>query len=209
MVSQNYRYRVPTQTLKRVLESSRLGQVGALTISFFKGPHFGGFREEMAYPLIIDMAIHHFDAMRFFLDSDPVSIFGQSYNPKWSWFKGDASANVLLQFANGVRVAYNGSWVATGRETTWNAVWRFECEKGVIVLEDDQVYTQLTNEEAVVVEPVEMEYQDQAYTLQQFYEAVTTGRMPPTTCQDNIKSLGIVFDTVKSFETGQVVHSGQ
>jgi predicted dehydrogenase len=209
MVSQNYRYRVTTQTLKRVLESGQMGQVGALTVSFFKGPRFGGFREEMAYPLIIDMAIHHFDAMRFFLDSDPVSIFGQSWNPAWSWFKGDASANVLLWFANGVRVAYNGSWVSTGRETTWNANWRFECEKGVIILEDDQIYTQLTGEEAVAVEPVEMEYQDQAYMLQQFYEAVTTGRKPTTTCQDNIKSLAIVFDIVKSFETGQVVRSSQ
>ena len=209
LVSQNYRYRVTTQTLKRVLESGQMGQVGALTVSFFKGPHFGGFREEMAYPLIIDMAIHHFDAMRFFLDSDPISIFGQSWNPTWSWFKGDASANVLLWFANGVRVAYNGSWVSTGRETTWNANWRFECEKGVIALEEDQVYTQLTGEEAVPVEPVEMEYQDQAYMLQQFYEAVTTGRTPKTTCQDNIKSLAIVFDTVKSFETGQVVRSSQ
>jgi predicted dehydrogenase len=147
--------------------------------------------------------------MRFFLDSDPVSIFGQSWNPAWSWFKGDASANVLLQFANGVRVAYNGSWAATGCETTWNANWRFECERGVIALEEDQVYTQLTGEEAVPVEPVEMEDQDQAYILQQFYEAVTTGRTPTTTCQDNLKSLAIVFDTVKSFETGQVVRSSR
>ena len=84
LVSQNYRYRLPTQTLKRVLDSGQMGQVGALTVNFFKGPRFGGFREEMAYPLIIDMAIHHFDLMRFFLDSDPVSIFGQSWNPAWS-----------------------------------------------------------------------------------------------------------------------------
>ena len=29
--------------------------------SFFRGPHFGGFREQMPYPLLADMAIHQFD----------------------------------------------------------------------------------------------------------------------------------------------------
>lgn len=207
MVSQNRRYQTSTQTLKQVLDSGKMGQVGSVTVEFFKGPHFGGFREEMAYPLIIDMSIHHFDLMRFFLDSDPVSIFGQSWNPVWSWYKGDASANVLIEFANGVRVAYNGSgsWCSQGRETAWNAHWRFECEKGVITLENDQVYTQFTAEEATPVELVEMDYQDQSYTLHEFYRAVTTGTRPETTCQDNIKSLAIVFDTVNSFESGQII----
>jgi predicted dehydrogenase len=205
VVSQNYRYRQPIQTLKRVLDSGELGQAGAVTVNFFKGPHFGGFREEMAYPLIIDMAIHHFDLMRFFLESDPVVIFGQSWNPVWSWFKGDASANVLLEFANKVRVAYNSSWCSTGRGTSWNASWRIECEKGVVTLEDDKVYRQLTGQEVVLIEPVGMKLQDQAYMLHEFYEAVTNGKTLTTTCQDNIKSLAIVFDTVKSFETGKVI----
>jgi predicted dehydrogenase len=202
MVAQNYRYSVPAQTLKQVIASGELGRVGAVTVEFFKGPHFGGFREEMPYPLIIDMSIHHFDMMRFFLDSDPVTIFGRSWNPPWSWFKGDASASVILGFANGVVVSYDGSWCSMGRETPWNGNWRFECEKGVIALEGDQVYTQLTGQEATPVQPVERKYVAQPYLLHEFYEAVTQGNPPATPCQDNIKSLGIVFDVVKSFETG-------
>jgi predicted dehydrogenase len=219
MVAQNYRYHVPVQTLKWVLASDEFGQVGSVTVEFFKGPHFGGFREEMAQPLIIDMAIHHFDLMRFFLGSEPVSVFGRSWNPPWSWYKGDASASVSLQFASGVRVAYNGSWCSTGQETPWNANWRFECERGVVTLQDDRVYAQLRsdalisrggysqfeNGELVEVEPVELEHVAQAYLLHEFYQAVTHGKAAATTCQDNIKSLGIVFDVVKSCETGQPV----
>jgi hypothetical protein len=52
-----------------------------------------------------------------------------------------------------------------------------------------------------------MERVGQAYLLHEFYEAVTQGKPAMTTCQDNIKSLAIVFDVVKSFETGQVVRS--
>lgn len=207
MVTQNYRYAPPTQTLKKALDAGVAGDIGALHVEFFKGPHFGGFREEMAYPLIIDMSIHHFDLMRFFLGSDPVRVFGRSWNPPWSWFKGDASAAVVLDFANGVKVSYDGSWCSQGRETDWNANWRFECSKGVVAMVNSQVFTQLTGQEAVPVEPVVMERTGQAYLLHEFYEAVTQGKPAVTTCQDNIKSLGIVFDVVQSFETGQAVSS--
>jgi predicted dehydrogenase len=207
MVTQNYRYKPPIQTLKRVLAESSLGEIGAVHVEFFKGPHFGGFREEMPYPLIIDMSIHHFDLMRFFLDSDPVTLFGRSWNPPWSWFRGDASAAVLLTFASGVTVSYNGSWCSQGRETTWNANWRFECARGVVAMVDDQVYTQETGQPPTPIETVTMERTDQAYLLQEFYEAVMEGKPPVTTCQDNLKSLGIVFDVVQSFESGQIVQS--
>ena len=56
-----------------------------------------------------------------------------------------------------------------------------------------------------VIDPVPMVYAGQAYLLQEFYEAVMHGKPPVTTCQDNIKSLGIVFDTVQSFESGEMV----
>jgi predicted dehydrogenase len=207
MVTQNYRYRSMIQTLKQALDGDDMGQIGSATVEFFRGPHFGGFREEMAYPLIIDMSIHHFDLMRFLLDSDPVSVFGRSWNPSWSWFDGDASAAVTLEFGGGRFVSYSASWCSQAREMSWNANWRFECANGVVVMQDDQVYTQLTGEAPVSAEPVPMEHEGQAYLLQEFYEAVTADRKPVTTCQDNIKSLAIVFDVVKSFETGKVVAS--
>lgn len=227
MVTQNYRYTVPAQTLKSVLATGEMGAIGAVTVEFFKSPHFGGFREEMDYPLIIDMSIHHFDMMRFFLESDPVSVYGRSWNPPWSWYVGDASASVSFEFApsplaqSGVRVNYNGSWCATGRETSWNGNWRFDCANGVVTMMDDAVTVQkvsgvedrgglryTANEGAQLINPVELPYQAQNYLLNEFYQAVTTGITPATTCQDNIKSLSMVFDVVQSFETGQLIHSG-
>ena len=199
MVAQNYRYSAPAQTLKQLLDSGELGQVGSVTVEFFKGPHFGGFREEMAYPLIIDMAIHHFDMLRFFLGSEMVSVFGRSWNPAWSWYRGQASASVLLEFANKVVVSYNGSWCSSGQETPWNANWRFECEKGVILLHQDQVYiqprsdtledqggyTRFKNEDLSRVKPVEMAHLAQSYLLHEFYEAVSQGKTPATTCPNS------------------------
>ncbi len=205
MVAQNYRYRSATQTLYQTLRQEALGPIGAATVDFFRGPHFGGFREEMAYPLIIDMSIHHFDLMRFFLGADPVQVYGRSWNPPWSWFKGDASAAVTLAFEREIVVSYNGSWCSQGRETTWNANWRFECAEGIIGMEEDVVFTQRTGEAPVPVPPVEMAREGQEYLLEEFRQAVIVGVPPVTTCQDNIKSLGIVFDVVQSFTLGAVV----
>ncbi len=218
MITQNYRYSPLAQTVRSVLDSGALGAVGALSVQFFKGPHFGGFREEMPYPLIIDMSIHHFDMMRFFLNASPSSVYGKSWNPPWSWYRGDASAAVTAHFDNGVIANYTGSWCSQGQETTWNANWRFECANGVLTVEDDRVFVQrwsgiverpgyrhVGNEAKTEVPLVTMERQAQSYLLHEFYEAVTQGRQPGTPCQDNIRTVEFVFDVVESFRTGAPV----
>jgi predicted dehydrogenase len=219
VVAQNRRYSVPVQTLKAVIDSGRMGRIASVSVEFYKAPHFGGFREEMPYPLIIDMAIHHFDLMRFFLGRDAVSLFGRSWNPAWSWYKSDASAALVLEFGGGIPVSYEGSWCATGVETAWNGHWRFECENGVILMRDEQVYIQsrldarqemggfwqYQNEAITTVSPARPEYTDQSYLLHEFYKAITDGHTPATRCQDNIQSLAIVFGALRSFEAGRAV----
>jgi predicted dehydrogenase len=217
-VAQNYRYRPLTQTVKRVLESGELGAVAAVAAEFYKGPHFGGFREEMPHPLIIDMSIHHFDLMRFFLGGDAQTIHASSWNPPWSWFTGDASASAQIGFANGVQVAYTGSWCSQALETSWNANWRFECERGVLLARDDRVTVQrllsvgdgpgaLVNQHALPedVPLIDMEREGQDYLLQEFYEAVTARGQTATTAQDNIHTMDLVFGVVRACDSGQPV----
>ncbi|MCK6580067.1 MAG: Gfo/Idh/MocA family oxidoreductase [Anaerolineae bacterium] len=210
MVAQNYRYSPVAQTVRRALDASDLGAVGAVSVRFFKGPHFGGFREIMAHPLIVDMAIHHFDLMRFFLGDSPVEIYARSWNPPWSWFQGDASAAVTARFESGAVVSYTGSWCSQGQETPWNADWRFECADGVLTLQEDQIYVQRRGQtEREEILPLKMERQAQAYLLHEFYQAVTTGTTPATTCQDNLNTTNFVFDVVQSCATGEVVRRAQ
>ena len=219
MVAQNRRYSIPALTLKQVIDSGYLGAVGSVSVEFYRGPHFGGFREVMPYPLVVDMAIHHFDMMRYFLGRNATSIHGQSWNPPWSWYDGDASTALLLEFQDSLPVTYQGSWCSTAAETSWNGHWRFECENGVIVMRDDQVYVYYSlgdwpepeavsrsgSNDAYLVTPVQAKLTDQAYLLNEFYEAITTGRTPETTAQDNIHSLAIVFAALRSFATNGVV----
>ncbi|MCY4069739.1 MAG: Gfo/Idh/MocA family oxidoreductase [Chloroflexi bacterium] len=218
MVAQNYRYRSLTQTVKSVLETGGLGAVGAVHAEFFNGPHFGGFREEMPHPLIIDMAIHHFDMMRLFLRSDASEVSARSWNPSWSWFNGDASAAAAMRFENGVFASYSASWCSQALPTSWNANWRFDCEKGVILVEDDTVTVQdllrvtdkrgaLANVhgERRLVPLLEMEREGQDYLLHEFFEAVTKGKPVATPAQDNIRTVELVFAVVRACDSGETV----
>ncbi len=218
-VAQNYRYRPLTQTIKRVLASGELGAAAAVRCEFFRGPHFGGFREEMPQPLIVDMSIHHFDLMRFFLGSDAVAIRARSWNPPWSWFAGDASAAALIEFENGLQASYTGSWCSQALETSWNADWRVECERGVLLAQDDRLYAQRllsvdegarglasAHDEKREIPLVNMEREGQDYLLQEFFEAVTKGAAIGTTAQDNIHTMEFVFGVVAACDSGGLIN---
>ena len=217
-VGQNYRHFPLTRTIKGILDSGELGALTALQVGFYKGPHFGGFREQMPHPLTIDMAIHHFDMMRYFLDSDAQWISARSWNPPWSWYAGDASLAATIQFANGAVASYSGSWCSQALETTWNGSWRFECERGALLVEDDIITIQrllnvgdgpdvMRNEHddkrIVPIAPLPRAGQDSL--LQEFYEAVTGGKSTLTSAQDNIRTMELVFGVVKACESGDPV----
>ena len=217
-VAQNYRYRPLAQTIKAILDGGELGAVGAVRAEFFRGPHFGGFRKEMPHPLIIDMSIHHFDMMRLFLGSNAATISARSWNPPWSWFNGDASAAAVIEFANGVQASYTGSWCSQAFDTSWNANWRFECEKGVLLTDDDRVYVQRllsvdagargaasVHDEKREIALIGMEREGQDYLLQEFYEAVTQGKSVGATAQDNVHTMEFVFGVAEACDSGLTV----
>ncbi|HOV69556.1 MAG TPA: Gfo/Idh/MocA family oxidoreductase, partial [Clostridia bacterium] len=87
-VMQNRRYISPMVTMRNLTMSKELGSIGSLSADFFIGAHFGGFRDMMESPLILDMAIHTFDSARFIADTDAVSVYCHEFNPSWSWYKG-------------------------------------------------------------------------------------------------------------------------
>ncbi len=78
----------------------------------------------MSNVLLLDMAIHTFDAARFVCDADPVAVYCDEFNPPWSWYRGNASSTVIFEMSGGLRYTYRGSWCAEGRATSWEAEWR-------------------------------------------------------------------------------------
>jgi predicted dehydrogenase len=195
MVSQSRRYfRAVTAFGRQIAE---LGPVGSLSCEFFKAPHFSGFRERMAEPLLVDMAIHQFDLARKLIGAEPVSVYCDSYNPEWSWYDGNAAANAIFTFADGTRFSFTGSWCAPGLETSWNGRWRAVTAAGTAVWDGDSAPVVQTESEFL---PVELgdEPEEIAGSLAEFVHAVRTSTTPQSEVHSNLVSVAMVEAAVRS-----------
>jgi predicted dehydrogenase len=213
MVSQSRRYD-PGILAYRTLIEGQIGRLGILNSDFYLGAHFGEFRDKMPSPLVLDMAIHTFDAARYISRADPVAVYCEEFNPTWSWFEGSASATAIFEMDYGLRYTYRGSWCAEGRPTTWEAEWRAVGEFGTAVwdgaqtvagdlVSGNQGFTRESTPIKPVIEP--MANPGIQGSLTEFVEALRTGKTPMGECHDNIKSLGMVFGAIKSSRLGKRV----
>lgn len=197
MTSQSRRYYPQLARLKAA--AATLGDIGFVTTEFFKAPHFGGFRDEMEHPLLVDMAIHAFDVARYLLEADPVSVDCRTFNPAWSWYRGDAAASATFVFAGGTRFTYTGSWCSPGLETSWNGSWRVSGARGSATWDGEGEprveYADAFDSEASVVPDSRSEI---AGALDEFVEALRTGATPSGDVHSNVYSLAMVEAAVRS-----------
>ena len=205
-VSQNYRYRPVIQTLRRLLAARAAGEPGHGHIDFYiAGDFTGTFRETMAFPLLVDMAVHHFDLIRCVTGRDIVRVTALGFRPAWSWYAHQPAAKVLLELEGGMPFSYNGDWSALGEATNWNGDWRVQCAEGAVRLSHDTItiarsgrWNRDTVTETQDISPLALT--ERAATLHAFAQAVRTGQPAETSGADNLNTLAAVFAAVRSAE---------
>jgi predicted dehydrogenase len=203
MISQSRRYGRNVEGLRGQI--ARLGRLGLVACSVFKSPHFGGFRDQMAYPLLKDMAIHQFDLARDLIGSEPVSISCESFNPGWSWYAGDAAAEVNAEFADGTRFVFTGSWCSPGLETSWNGSWRISGAHGTALWDGDHPPVAQTADDTSIPAVFGTGPEEIAGSLAEFVAALRDGSVPYGEVHSNVMSLAMVEGAVRSAQTGQRV----
>jgi len=217
MVSQSRRWDSKHATIAKTLGDGAAGKVTTLNCDFFLGAHFGGFREEMPSPLILDMSIHHFDLARMFSRQSAVSVYAEEFNPAGSWYKGDVAANCLFEMAGHVRFAYRGSWCAEGFPTSWNGDWRIIGEKGTLlyaadkdpsgeVVSGDEGF--MRSRSLMPIAQVEISKTGMHGALDEMLRFLRTGSVPQTDCHDNIHSLAMVLGAIESSKAGKRIQIG-
>ena len=207
MVSQSRRFVPRHEALQKMASGGRVGELTTLNCDFFMACHFGGFRDEMESPLILDMSIHHFDLARYLSGKDPAAVYAHEFNPRGSWYAGDVAASCIFEMSDGVVFTYRGSWCAEGMRTSWQGNWRIIGERGTILYEQDELpvaqvtagKTGFTRELKEVKPPKEtMKYEGMHGALRAMLAFLRTGKTPQTECHDNIKSLAMVFGAMES-----------
>lgn len=215
-VMQNRRYNPNLRTLRAFLEGGGIGAVTTVNADFFIGPHFGGFREEMAHVLVKDMAIHTFDAARFLSGRNARAVYCHEWNPEGSWYRADASAQAIFELEGGVVFGYRGSWASEGLHTPWEGAWRVVGTEGSLVWDGAAglrcevvrarggFFSEL--ETPPLPELVDSDMSEwHGHAIEAFIGALERGEAPETHAGDNIESLAMVFGATESADTGRRV----
>jgi predicted dehydrogenase len=203
MVSQSRRYFRQLTAFRQLI--SGIGPIGLVRCELFKGPHFGGFREQMDYPLLVDMAIHQFDLARHLIGREPVAVQCESFNPAWSWYAGDASAHVMVEFEGGARFSFVGSWCSIGQETSWNGSWHVSGGDGTASWDGDGAPMAVAADGAVAQAPPGADPEEIAGALAEFVRAVRTGSVPSGEAHSNVYSVAMVEAAIRAAEEGRRV----
>jgi predicted dehydrogenase len=194
MVSQNRRYMPELEDFRE--QVAALGPLSSITCEFHRNHRDAAAEFLFAFPqpLLLDMAIHLFDAARAITGADPLTVYCDSYSPPWSWYDGPAAAAAVFRMTGDLRFSFVGNWAAPRNETSWTGWWRAIGEGGIATWDGedppDRDPTRFRGLEAALAD---------------FVAALRTGSVPHGECHDNVRSLAMCHAAVESAARGAPV----
>ena len=199
-IMQNRRYLRYVRAIRDVIAAGVLGRIGIVNADFYRDPRFDGdFRREMDSPLILDMAIHHFDQARCMTGADALAVTCHEFNPEWSWYRHGAGASAIFEMTDGLVYTYRGCWCASGQITEWPAAWRVIGERGTLTWDGE-------NAPMIALKDADPREVAATYTgntghpgcLDEMFAARAASRESDTSYADNIKSLAMCHAAIDS-----------
>jgi predicted dehydrogenase len=186
MIAENYRYAPQMRRIKEALLQSPVGRIKQINITFQRRHFIDNYHMSMAHPMLMDVGIHHFDALRFLAGAEAECVRAEFHTPRGSRYTGysDIKLNILLQ--NGIEVIYNGSLDCGGAETGWYGRWKFTGENGTAHFDPEDGSAD-AGSDAMLDDFI-------AYTQKEI--------LPETHVSDNIKTYAIAYAALRSFESG-------
>lgn len=218
VVMQNRRYHPAILALRDAIGAGAIGEVVVAGADMWLAPHFPmPFVNEMAHPLLVDMAIHTFDQARFLTGRDPVSVHCVERHPAHSWFRGDALALATFELDGGALLSYRGSYVTPGFPSSFDSAWRVSGSHGTVSWDGvgapaveavtgaarDGLYDPTLRRELPA--PAPRDATGHAAAIDDALDALAAGRTPPTVAADNLRSLAMSFAALRSAAEGRVV----
>jgi predicted dehydrogenase len=226
MVTQQYRYQDQPRCLRRMIANGTIGNIDHIIVEFQIQGLLFGWRQRMRHPFLMDMAIHHFDMMRYLLGRNALRVTAQTWNPDFSNTRGDMNAFIWVEFDGGVRINYSGTFAAPGQDTGWNGRWVLTGARGSLVWNqrdewgpirlfrqnaDTSAYKEMhffTPLPEVWGDPIWAESigaTGHHYDLYHWRACIEQGLEPETSGRDNLHTLALALAAVESADTGRTV----
>lgn len=112
VVCQNARYAALPQTIRRLVTEETYGRpsFGLMTkYGWRPGVHHSGMD---LHSYLWERGIHDLDAMRYMFGGPPVRVWGHSFNPEWSPYRGGGGVHGWVEFEGGATCGYMCTFTA-------------------------------------------------------------------------------------------------
>jgi predicted dehydrogenase len=214
MVNQNYRWFPAPRRARQLLQDGAIGEMVACYLDFHF--YFGtGYRYfSLEEPLLGDMAIHHFDALRFVLGDEPREVSCHSWAEPGTPFAGHPAAIATMRFGRGTIVSYRGSWLTRGPATPYGGNWRLDGTRGTVEFTFRGAFEEREKLDRLILHRPrkppetaalpEMPCKDRKGALDAFARWIRDGEPPEeaSTAADNQKSLALMLAAIRSARLG-------
>jgi predicted dehydrogenase len=217
-VVQNWRTKSVGLALRQAITSKRIGTVGNIFFRYVRDreqAHLPSYLFNEPFPLLYAMAIHHFDLFRYVLNENIVTVQGEAFTPSWSRYQSPSGVHLWMKTESGIPISYVGSFSSKNKHIA---------QESLVI---DGALGSLTNDSqwgeppllfsgvntGRVVDLTEGESRDvrEQYNqaddkyLEDFRDAIQTGRAPLCTPEDNLWTLATVDAAVRACKTGSPV----
>jgi len=202
VIGHNYRFKAPFLGIAKVIHEGRLGCLIGVEVSFhrYRPPRYD-YERGMSYPLLYIQGIHHLDQLISFLPAPIEEILCRHYRPPDSPWRSPSVCHLVLRCADGVLVNYRGSYDCRGEQTPYNGLWRFEFERGDLVLNEQGKLWQIEEERRdCLYEPREGERSSDELLLDTVKQAIEEGTEAPTSGRNNLATLRLLFEVIAAGE---------
>jgi predicted dehydrogenase len=214
-IMQNYRWRPEYVDARDSVQSGRIGRPMMVNLEAMLHWHGGApYRRAADRMIIIELAVHYIDLLRFILGADVTSIYAVAGRPADSKTVGETFTALTLKFDNGAVGTVINSGECQGARVNWGGATVIQGEDGTIYLNREELYTFGMYSAAAGGWYIQ-KYGPEHYSpssnvsftapVRDFYRAIIAGKQPPVTARDNLNTLATTLAAYRSVETGEVV----
>jgi predicted dehydrogenase len=200
MVNQNYRFFPGPQTVQKLATSGELGSVRAVAGQFWCDWPGKPYQHAMLHPMSLEMAIHHFDLVRFMFSVEPVFGSVHEWNPRRSPYRMGGAIEALFMMGSNEKnfpFSYTGSLVTTAPAIPWGGFWRFEFDEATLFADEFEggyaLYLSSPNGRVKL-----SEFGDPTMgfdkSFRHFIECIQNRTEPTSTGRDNVNSLHMALN---------------
>lgn len=207
MIGENYRYHGVFRRVREIIQNGELGAMRQISCHFrHYHPDYSMFYHgTLPHPLLEDVTIHHLDLARYLSGEEPVNIMCREYAAPYCWYGNrPATVHILSDMTGGCVFQYDGTLASPQSTTTWNGDWELQCDKGVVVIRDDEIEV-YQNDEVRKVQPWVHTEDSRVPMLKEACRAIREGRRGETDFRDNLRSFVWMEHAIQSAESGRII----